>query len=348
MVAAIALCFPLWGAPAIFNLAALSAHLAPLGVLLSTRASTLATLPVRMFLGLAYVCLPNSFEIHMNLTNAQWHLALLLFLVLILPTPQSLSWRAFDWAVILAGGLSGPFSLLLAPLAWLLRWKNRAGLPRATAVSVCAAVQLATLLFLGGRVRQNGPSGASVEAFSRVVGGQVVVGSLLGQRTVASLNQHPDAGRPVFFGLTLGALAGAFLVGLRGSFEHKVFLAFAALIVASALQASTGNATTPAWWSLGDAGIGGRYWLIPMLACLVTLVWLSGPRHHFAIRATAIALLASFPIGVVLDWRYRPFEDFHWRDHAAMVERSAPGSSVRIPINPPGWAITLKAQADRR
>ena len=347
IAAAIAVAFPLRYAPAIFNLVALVVQLAPLSVLLSARASVLASLPVRLVLGLLYVCIPNSFEIHMNVTNAQWHLALLFLLVVVLPASESRAWRAFDWLVIVTAGLSGPFSFVMTPIAWVLHRKGRLSVARASVVTLCAAVQLAAMLFLGGHVREQGPLGVSVGAFSKVVGGQIVVGSLLGQKALAFLNLHPHPARYVFFALTLGALLASALVLLRGSLEHKAFLAFAALILAATLASSTGNVGAPAWPSLGYPGMGGRYWFIPMLACLVTLVWLAGSRNSLFLRAPAIVLLLLFPIGAVLDWRYRPFEDFRWGEHAAVVESSPPGTRVTVPINPSGWGVILTAHPDR-
>jgi hypothetical protein len=350
LVAEFSLLFPLRNAPVIFNLFALLFKLAPLSILLSARASTLAGLPTRLFFGLLYVCLPNSFEIHMNITNCQWHLALLSFLVLVLPRKDGASWRIFDWTVILIGGLSGPFCLLLAPIAWCLWWKDRLGVSRALAVSGCAAVQTGAFFLLQGVSRTIDPSGASVSAFSRIIGGQVVVGSLLGQRATESLNAYPVLAPAIFFTLTIGALFAFCMVALKGTFEHKLFVLYAALILGATLRTSTGNGGMPSWPSLGTAGMGGRYWFVPMLAFLVTLVWLAGGGHKSAIRISAAALLLLFPIGAFLDWRYRPFEDLHWTDFATKVRSSPPGGSVVTPINPPGWTVTLSTHtpSDRR
>jgi len=343
LVAAISIYFPLRYAPTVFNFFALLAQLAPLSVLLSARASTLARLPARLFFGLLYVCLPNSFEIHMNVTNAQWHLAFLFFLVLILPSSDR-PWRVFDWVVIVIAGLSGPFSFLLVPVAWLLWWERRLRLSKALAVSACAAVQVAAFLSMGGTPRDHGPMGASIGAFSRVIGGQVVIGSLLGQGGLEHLNTHPHFARYVFFALTIAAFGALCLTAFRGSIEHKAFVAFAAMILAATLCSPNGNGTAPAWPSLGHPGMSGRYWFIPMLACLVTLAWLAAGRHPLAMRVPAVVLLLLLPIGVMLDWKYRPFEDFRWREHAALVEASAPGTAFEIPINPPGWKVRLTAR----
>lgn len=346
LVAAISVLFPLRWAPTVFNFSALLIQLAPLSLLLTQRASILGRLPARLFFGLLYVCLPNSFEIHMNVTNAQWHLAFLYFLVLILPPWDGL-WRVFDWAVIVIAGLSGPFSFFLVPVAWLL-WRGKRLRPsRALAVAGCAAVQVAAFLFMGGTPRDHGPMGASIGAFSRIIGGQVVIGSLIGQQGLEHLNAHAHLARYVFFALTIAAFGAFCVTVLRGSLEHKAFVVFAALILAATLRASNGSGAAPAWPSLGNPGMSCRYWFIPMLACLVTLAWLAGGRHPLAIRIPAVALLLIFPVGVVLDWRYRPFEDFHWREHAALVEASAPGTPFEIPINPPGWKVGLTAPSHR-
>jgi hypothetical protein len=47
------------------------------------------------------------------------------------------------------------------------------------------------------------------------------------------------------------------------------------------------------------------------------------------------------PIGVVRDWRYLHFADLHFGDYARKYSDSPKGSSLVIPLNPPGWSMTL-------
>lgn len=79
----------------------------------------------------------------MNVTNAQVQLALLSFLVLVAAPATTLAWRSFDAAVLLLSGLSGPFCLLLVPVAVVAWWqgRTRSHAERLACVLLAAAVQ---------------------------------------------------------------------------------------------------------------------------------------------------------------------------------------------------------------
>ena len=58
-----------------------------MGALLLSRRLDAAwpSVPARLLFALLSVALPNAWEVHANLTNAQWHLAIAAFLVLVGP-----------------------------------------------------------------------------------------------------------------------------------------------------------------------------------------------------------------------------------------------------------------------
>lgn len=53
--------------------------------------------------------IPNSWEIHVNLTNAQWHLGLLGFFIVVSRRPSGAAEWMFDLLLLALAGLSGPF-----------------------------------------------------------------------------------------------------------------------------------------------------------------------------------------------------------------------------------------------
>jgi hypothetical protein len=117
LTAAFVQMFPLSYAPLIFNLIAIFVEVLPVPFLLSSRfAAVIPRLDARILIAFLYLAIPNSWEVHANLTNAHWHLALLAFMVLIATPSITCASQMFDRAVVLASGLSGPFSLFLMPL----------------------------------------------------------------------------------------------------------------------------------------------------------------------------------------------------------------------------------------
>ena len=111
--AMIAVSFDIGHAPLIFNLIAILITVLPVLFFLSSRFEKLIPkISHRLFLSLAYLCIPGASEVHANLTNAQWHLAMLMILVVVAPASKKILWQIFDGLALLISGLSGPFSLI--------------------------------------------------------------------------------------------------------------------------------------------------------------------------------------------------------------------------------------------
>ena len=121
LAAGVALLVPLQRAPLVMAIVGLLIQALPVPLLLSSRLRNWAPLPTRLLLAVIYVAMPNTREILIVATNTQWHLALAALLLAIASSPRTWLGRAFDIAVILAAAFSGPFCILLAPIA-LLFW----------------------------------------------------------------------------------------------------------------------------------------------------------------------------------------------------------------------------------
>lgn len=95
-------------APTLFAVVAFLVQLAPPLFLLTRRLDQ--AWPDRMsrlLFALFIVALPNSYEVQVNLTNSQWHLAILAFLVLQSAPPQGWKQHLFDGTALLLSGLTG-------------------------------------------------------------------------------------------------------------------------------------------------------------------------------------------------------------------------------------------------
>ncbi len=132
--AALALAVPLQYAPLVMNLIGLVLQIAPAVFLLSRRASNWAPLRIRTLMAAAYIALPNTSELNVSITEAQWHLGLLASLVVLSRPPASRIGAAFDVTVLMLCGLTGPFCIVLFPAAVIVGWVSRTRWRMAVAV----------------------------------------------------------------------------------------------------------------------------------------------------------------------------------------------------------------------
>jgi hypothetical protein len=122
--AALALLVPLSVAPLVLNVIAILVQAILVSLLISSRSSAWGSLRTRVLLAVIYLALPNCFEIDATITNSQWVLALIGFLVLAASLPRASGGRVFDACVLLLCGLSGPFCILLFPIALFAAWRH--------------------------------------------------------------------------------------------------------------------------------------------------------------------------------------------------------------------------------
>jgi len=100
-------------APLVFNILAILLQILPAVYSLSSRFSKIVPKFYARFLcSLAYLLLLGTAETHANLTNVQWRLAILMFMIIIVPESKKLGWKIFDGLFLLLAGLSGPFVFL--------------------------------------------------------------------------------------------------------------------------------------------------------------------------------------------------------------------------------------------
>ena len=124
----------------------------------------------RVLFALLSLVMPNDHETFGILTNVHWYLALLCFLVLVSDPPRSIGAHALDAAILILGGLSGPFCMLLLPVAlWQCAVsRNGASYGRAAIVLLTACVQAYCLLFVGAG-RSVGSLGASPMVLMKII-----------------------------------------------------------------------------------------------------------------------------------------------------------------------------------
>ncbi len=342
LIAAFSQFFPLSWAPLIFNLSAIIIEAIPAALIVSSRFSvSIPDLRIRMFLSFLYLNLPNSWEIHANLINTPTHLALLSFMVLSAGPSSQFFWRILDAVVVLLSGLTGPFCILLTPIAalfWLKR-REKESFTLLMLIYACTAIQ-GTILIMGNP-RPQLPLGATPKLFVEILASQVFLGALIGQRGPQFISYFSTLHNVILILFGMLGLAALINALSKASLELRLFVLYALLLFCAALSSPLVNTTTSQWPLLLLPGVGGRYWFIPMLAFISVLVWTLRGSSSPISRTLAALAFAIMILGIILDWRYPSFKDFNFKENAYQFESAPAGTRATIPINPPGWTMTL-------
>ncbi len=338
LAAALALLVPLRFAPLIMNLVGITIQVLPINVLLSSRCINWGSLGIRALFAFAYLALPNSYELNATVEEAQWHLALLAcLLVLSSSLPPNSAWRIFDLCVILLSGFTGPFCIVLAPIAVILWWMRRETWRAITAIALMlpAAVQLVTIYQTARTTRPAVGLGATVPTFIRMLAGHVYLGVLLGG------NRFAIRGNIVLLVLVASAGTAILIYCLtHAQLELKLFLIFAIVIFALSLKSPMVSMDRPQWPVLASqAGI--RYWFFPMLAFAWALIWCATQGTSRPWQWMSRAVLVIMCVGAARDWKYQPYTDHHFRDYARQFATAPAGSLFVIPIYPDGVHLKL-------
>lgn len=351
LTALLSLSVPLVHAPLLFNLVALFFKILPVLLILSARGREL--LPGRAtpyLVSALYVMHPYSWEVYLNVTNIHWHLALAALVVLFFERWHGSS-KFVDLGVVALSGFSGVFAVFLAPIA-LWRWirrRSRRSLVLCGLLCVASAVQLIAMFATASATRSGAPLGASVEAFVRILGGQLVAAGLLGERW-RDLFVSPHWTDAAILPLVLAGVGLAVLLraASNGPPLLRGVVLFAALVFMAALIRPQISGSQAQWPLFEQPNTGGRYVFIPIIGLHASLLWLALAENYRVIRwaarlLLAITVLVAFPAS----WRVRPLADLDFPAHAARFEAAAPGTVVEIPINPQGWSIVLRKKAIR-
>ena len=354
LTALLALLFPFAWAPFVMNLVGIAVQVVPVNIFLSSRFSGIA-FPIRVLASFIYLALPNSFEIDANVTNVQWHLALLACLVLLAQPARTRAWQVFDAIALFLTSLSSPMGILLLPLAASVWWRRRhIWSARCLAIlSPGAAIQMVSVLLhwhgrqaphsnlLGQTVLNGGTTGANFHYFAAILGRQVFLSSLLGLNTQGWLLQLHRVSAVEVISTAIG-LAFLLYVLRYAPIELKLFVLFAAAVLAlGLLNPLAGPPDHPQWYWLSVPGCGNRYYFLAMLAFLASLLWVASRKASpWALRYFAAVLLLLLPVGIYQDWRYPPLENFRFVEFAQQFENVPVGTKFMIPINP-GWLMEL-------
>lgn len=346
ITAAFAQILPLRAAPLTYNVIAIFFQFFPVIFFCSSRFDFLVPRKtVRFLLILIYLILPYSHELHVNITNTHTRLALLAFMVLIATPNKKLLWRFFDIGVILLSGLSGPFCIVLAPIAfikWFLR-RNHYTRTILFLLIITALIQgLCVLLYR--RPSELLPLGATLNRFSAIVA-YIYTAAITGSHGVELLAYKDSNNLLIIYAIVATGSFFVFFVFIKASLELRLFIIFSNLIFLSSLFSPNTSAILPQWEAFLIPGVNTRYYFFPIFSFLICLGWgwFNSTRwHNLLVVYPAICIL--FFAGAFNNWVFPPLDDYHYQKSIQKLDKAGHGEPIAIPT-PPSWQMVLYKKA---
>lgn len=338
LVAELALLVPLRFAPLLMNLIGMTFQVLPVNILMSERCARWGPLYLRGLLAVIYIALPNTSEVDVAIEEAQWHLALIACLLALATPAKKVGWQIFDICILLLAGLTGPFAIFLLPITLIFWWSRRDSwrLVESGVLAVGALIQSIAIIQSASETRPKVGLGATPKLFVKLIAGRVYLAGLLGRDSISKY--HPTSLTLIV--LTIFGTAVLAYCLIKASMEWKLFLAFCIAVFTASLRAPMVSMTVPQWQIL-SLSPGIRYWFFPTLAFAWALVWCATSPLVKPIQLVSGMALLTMAFGIVIDWRYPAYTDFHFAEYARRFSVADIGTHIRIPVYPDGWTMEL-------
>ncbi len=223
LVAGISLLFPMQWAPLIMNFSGAVIQALPVSALLSCRCSPWGPLPVRMLMAALYIAIPDAPEIHVVLTNAVWHLALLQALLAFSLPPLSWRGRVLDILLFAIAGLTGPFSILLLPPAVAYWWFRRHRWTLVVLALMFAGALIQGLNILHTVRSPGAPLGPTALRLLRIIAGSIFIDSMVG-------TGGPNLRIPFLLAAAIGGLLILFWGWRSAPLAVRLYIVFAIIL----------------------------------------------------------------------------------------------------------------------
>jgi hypothetical protein len=329
LVAGVTLLFPMQWAPLLMNLAGAVIQVLPVTALLSHRSTPWGPLPVRMLMAALYLAIPNAPEIHIVLTNAMWHLAVLQALIAFSVPPLGWRGRVSDVVLFAIGSMSGPFCILLLPFVFAYWWIRRYRWTLVVLGILFVGVVLQVLTLMHAVRAPGAPLGVTLVRLLRILAGNIFVNSMIGSGGAYMRI-------PLLVVAALGGLA-IMVWGWRSApLAVRLYIAFAACALIASLRDPLllGN-TIPRWEVLGNVA-SIRYWFLPSLMFLWSAAWCTWGGRSRLVRCAGLGVLLLTSIGVVRKWSYPPWPPSHFNADVERFQTLKPGEHMIFYVYDPG------------
>jgi hypothetical protein len=335
LVAESTLVLPFRLVPLAMNLSGAAMQALVVTALLSRRAASWGSLGTRGLLSAFYIAASNAGEVHVILTDAQWHLALLQVIVAFSLPPTTWRGRVMDLLLFGIGALSGPFDVVLFPLLLFFWFFRRAGwrLVQAGILGVGAAVQVFCILH---SLREPiGDLGATPVRLLRLLGGDVFLNTLVGQ---SGIFRYSNAFLLVVLLLSFVLVAAALCVAPLGM---RLLAVDSAVLLAGSLRSPMALGAGPLW-ELMITATGSRYFYFPSIAFLWLVIYCARRATPRVLRRAGSLTLILVSLGSIRRWEYTPWPYDAFPTDLRIFEQARPGDVIRLPLYPEHWDMVLR------
>jgi hypothetical protein len=331
------------GAALAYVLVALAVQVGPAVFFASSRfRHVVADDRARCLIAFVYILLSDG-ELTGRLTNTQWHLAVLALLVLLAARPTSGSAAVFDGAVLALSGLTGPYALILLPIAIVLRRSRRSDLRRwqIGLLAITAMLQFGFIVAgLHSGSRGHVPLGASAPILPFIVANQLL-GRLAGGYIPMS---SPVSALAVAAGIIM--LLG--YAAVRGPVALRCVIGFAVALVATGLALPVGAVApgSTAWQSMAYGVWGMRYFSLLPIAVVLSAFWLA-ERSRVRIGSTKLlppVMVALVCISAATHWEFTADVSQPLGGYEQRLDHATKGTIVVVPVEPYPWQMRLVAR----
>lgn len=332
LIALVGSLMPVALVPHLYLLAAITVLVFVAGYVFSPRISLKYPTLLALCLGLV----PHGGEVYFTLANVNFYFGLVLALLLVSDPPVTRRQQIGDLVLIALVAVSGPFSLILAPLFVIraLRERTPALILRAALIGIGAAIQLTQVI--ANRIEGKDFRLRSVDVLT-----------ILGRRLLAPLLWGPF-GAPEKSAVWLGPLLGvgalalvallAWGFGRRREDKPLYLLGAILLVVGAALSVARGAPET-----LFSVWSQDRFFFVPLVLLLWCLVQTLNQKSRMRLLPAA-GLLAFTALHTMGQPCLGIFEmkDMHWAEQSRCIGGPSP---CVIAINPPGWFVRYAGTA---
>jgi hypothetical protein len=329
LVTGVALLFPMQWAPLIMSLAGAVIQVLPVTALLSRRCAPWGPLRLRLLMAALYLATPDAPEIHIVLTNAMWHLAVLQALLAFSLPPLTWRGRVSDVLLFAIGAISGPFCLLLLPCIFAWWWIRRERWTLAVMGIALLGAAMQVLTILHSTRASQAPLGVTPLRLLRIMAGSIFIDSMTG-----------TGGPYLRISLLIVAAIGGLTIMVWGwrsaPLAGRLYISFAILVLIACLRDPLLlPGTTPRWEVLANA-TGIRYWFLPSLMFLWSAAWCASGGESRLVRFAGLAVLLLTLVGVYREWSYPSWPASHWRADVARFQSLKPGDHMIFQVYDPG------------
>lgn len=279
--------------------------------------------PIHNAVAIALVSLqPQNGEVLFNITNSQWMIGASLFTIAITPQQGTERTTPLWLGVVVLMGLTGPFSIILAPIIILYLWHRPTwrGNRSLYAVIVATSVIQAWVLLSSGRATQPG----TIAPFSEWLA------TLTRQLTLG-------AGKPITYVAAFLFLSlSSYLLQKTPKDSPARQTSVAAMMSFLAIALASAYASKEAPILTSPLSSGSRYNWIPYTLIILYGIVISARAD----KKTRLLLMAAVALISMKATKSNIFEELQFQSYARLSEIKP----VIIPINPvlktyPGWHI---------